>query len=643
MKSERHTSRGGLWWVLGVSVAVVCAAMLAIVLLTVRYQAKNQDTYEALITTSLEETHWACMGGIARSINELVGVVQSAADTWSTLPNSQEDEISPGSWKEALLDTIRSLERVQDADHFTLAELNRELARQDATDSAISRVNTVLQGQTAVSDLMTIQFGSRQRDVVAVAAPVLSRGQVIGAIRVVAWAERLFPLTSAKNGSGVMHFLVNQEGDLLYGKGGRLAEGSNLLEHMRTQGTTQEDLALVEGALRLDTAETVISLEDTGDGAGLLILSPLGYNGWWLLSVARRDAMSGTSAQVTRNTTLLFGQVLVVLLVMAALVLAGLLLQRRWWKENQAQYDLLAQFSDTVLFLYRDKTKRLSFTPNVRNRFAMYQIHEIPVFDRDYACQVLCPDDLHLLREALREVVQQDGPDSKTVMLRLRCLDQEYRWMCCQCYGQEDRKGRRGTVVGKLYDVNEQTIREQILLDKSSTDSLTGALNRRAMEAEISTLLGGGHPGYFYLVDVDNFKGINDRNGHAVGDRVLIELVEVLRTVFRQDDVIGRLGGDEFVVYLQNVGEREVAIQKAEQLLTAFRGRLDVPVSVSVGIAPFPQAGKTYEELYQAADAAMYHGKRAGKNRWSFGDAPSQAEAAPLAGVAGDEHGPHQG
>lgn len=163
----------------------------------------------------------------------------------------------------------------------------------------------------------------------------------------------------------------------------------------------------------------------------------------------------------------------------------------------------------------------------------------------------------------------------------------------------------------------------QILTKKVETDSLTQLFNRSALEKNIMAYMQENEEAAaFILVDVDNFKGINDSFGHVTGDELLYQTASILREQFRRSDLIGRLGGDEFVIFLPRVSEGEWLLQKMQQLVdemdrTFIGDKAICNVSGSVGIALYPQNGRSFDELYQKADVAMYQSKKSGKNRFT--------------------------
>lgn len=158
----------------------------------------------------------------------------------------------------------------------------------------------------------------------------------------------------------------------------------------------------------------------------------------------------------------------------------------------------------------------------------------------------------------------------------------------------------------------------------AAVDSLTGLVTRRVLDqAAQSALTGAAHPEgtALLLIDVDEFKRINDQYGHPAGDAVLVQLSGVVEGICRPSDVVSRLGGDEIAVLL--VGSTmSMMSERAVQLLETVRGHPfliegagPVKVTVSVGVAHAPTEADDLPSLYRAADAALYQAKRAGRDR----------------------------
>lgn len=160
------------------------------------------------------------------------------------------------------------------------------------------------------------------------------------------------------------------------------------------------------------------------------------------------------------------------------------------------------------------------------------------------------------------------------------------------------------------------------LREKALHDPLTSLANRVLFEDRCETALELAKRNdknlAMLLLDLNDFKQVNDTHGHAVGDHVLKEAAKRLGTCLRGTDTLSRLGGDEFAILLQDVGGVEGAFSVIRRLeeTTAYpveAERLTLPVSISIGMAMFPQDGTHYTDLMHAADAAMYAKKQAQK------------------------------
>ncbi len=175
--------------------------------------------------------------------------------------------------------------------------------------------------------------------------------------------------------------------------------------------------------------------------------------------------------------------------------------------------------------------------------------------------------------------------------------------------------------IGKTYDIEEQTSLKIV----SQKDLLTDSYNKITTENIIKDVIEDfAHLHHVvFIIDIDDFKGINDKLGHHFGDLVLTSIGKNLQACFREGDVIGRIGGDEFVVFVQNIFDVEAIKGKAKAIIKSFEnceieGYGHHSISGSVGIAMFPEDGDCYEELYKNADKALYNSKMKGKNCYSF-------------------------
>ena len=126
--------------------------------------------------------------------------------------------------------------------------------------------------------------------------------------------------------------------------------------------------------------------------------------------------------------------------------------------------------------------------------------------------------------------------------------------------------------------------------------------------------------GILILLDIDNFKEVNDRLGHLEGDSALRYVTKLLKTTFREQDLVGRLGGDEFLVFLKGNVSRAILDQRMEELYTALSMYPKVNITCSAGIALVERAGFSYQESILRADKALYKSKQAGKHHYTYAE-----------------------
>jgi len=185
-------------------------------------------------------------------------------------------------------------------------------------------------------------------------------------------------------------------------------------------------------------------------------------------------------------------------------------------------------------------------------------------------------------------------------------------------------------VAGQVGIANEQIARYETVMDMSRTDSLTNLLNRRGfmldVERRIRRLERSERPAALLYMDLDNFKRVNDRYGHARGDHVLTVMAEILAHRTRPTDLVARLGGDEFAVWLEDA-DAAAACQKADELLSggamlqAFSADAAYPLAMSIGVAVYSHdQPETLGEICERADAAMYAAKQRGKGRFHLSE-----------------------
>jgi diguanylate cyclase (GGDEF)-like protein len=174
-------------------------------------------------------------------------------------------------------------------------------------------------------------------------------------------------------------------------------------------------------------------------------------------------------------------------------------------------------------------------------------------------------------------------------------------------------------IMSLLFSALRQNLDSEKIL--ANSDPLTGALNRRAFfditEYELNRSRRYGHATTIAYIDLDNFKGINDRLGHAVGDSLLISVTKTISSNIRSTDILSRFGGDEFVILLPETQSESAAtfLKKIHNQLNQAMAAKNWPVSFSIGAVTYPKSPPGVEEVIKKADMLMYEVKRSGKDR----------------------------
>lgn len=288
-----------------------------------------------------------------------------------------------------------------------------------------------------------------------------------------------------------------------------------------------------------------------------------------------------------------------------------------------------------ILFVWDFQSDTISFSSNWQKKFGYLPSYH-GLAKRDTVYRNIHPDDAQTLWESM--LAAKNGRGFSTVEARVFNIEGRYIWCRFRATDQYDESGAPWKAVGVITDIDEEKRALDDLKKRAELDALTGLYNRSETEGRIRRHLAGQPQGLcaFFVIDVDNFKKINDGMGHLLGDAVLTELAVGIKKLTRQSDVVGRIGGDEFILFLKDLSCAEIAKEKADGLLEVFRNlfrreKQPVEVTCSIGVAVFPQDGEDFPSLYHSADLALYQAKSRGKNQYAFYD-PNCRPPMDLAG-----------
>lgn len=234
------------------------------------------------------------------------------------------------------------------------------------------------------------------------------------------------------------------------------------------------------------------------------------------------------------------------------------------------------------------------------------------------------PDDKAALAQTLAAVVAEPGAERELEM-RVLYGDNTWHWLEMVVRNLLDEPAVGGLVIN-YRDTTERRSLEDRLRQQAFHDAMTGLPNRAMFMDRLDQVVARqahiGTAPIVMLIDVDEFKAINDSLGHPMGDELLVQVATSLRSVLRPADTLARLGGDEFALMIESVADASEVEWWAERVLGAVQrdfelGEHRLPVTASIGVSAYAQAATTAEELLRDADLAMYVAKAAGKGRFA--------------------------
>ena len=233
------------------------------------------------------------------------------------------------------------------------------------------------------------------------------------------------------------------------------------------------------------------------------------------------------------------------------------------------------------------------------------------------------PDDVEYAAESFARVLQTGAVEAREY--RILRTDGQLRWLSDKCFlSRQVGSGGLPLIVGIAEDITEKKRLEGELHRLATLDGLTQCSNRRHFfeqaRAEFQRSRECGGPLAFLLLDIDDFKKINDGYGHQMGDQVLARVAHAATTALRGGDLFGRIGGEEFAAVFpgceSSLAEQIAGrLQREIQRLAFFTENGDLHVTVSQGLTTLRAADADLDALFARADAAMYQAKREGKNR----------------------------
>lgn len=292
-------------------------------------------------------------------------------------------------------------------------------------------------------------------------------------------------------------------------------------------------------------------------------------------------------------------------------------------RKTNEKLNVIANISADKIFEYDIEDDVFKISCNDGSEFVLKEVYED--FENEFKEKKLVHEEDFGAFERLCDSMRL-GNEKITAQIRMYNKEiDDYHWCVIDAKTLFDSQGFAKRCVGRIQDISKTKEAEMRLINKAERDPLTKIYNKATTKQLISDYLRTDNRetlDAMIIVDVDNFKSVNDNLGHLFGDSILVDLSQELQDLFRSCDVVGRIGGDEFLVFLRGIKHRNHIEDKAADICRVFEllysNDNGDKITGSLGISLFPQDGDTFEELFKKADIALYSSKTEGKNCYTF-------------------------
>lgn len=298
---------------------------------------------------------------------------------------------------------------------------------------------------------------------------------------------------------------------------------------------------------------------------------------------------------------------------------------------NEETYRITARESDLCVFTYDVETEQIQFLNDEYQNLGLNQSElSVPVLLRKI--REINPETCSVLRNIFARADSAEALHSQKAKV---WAGGRMRYLQIKTTNLYDESGKVSRMVGSIEDITDMENDMLKLQKEARTDLLTGAMNRAAGTSAINRMLVQElHPGCvntFAIVNLDNFKTLNDVMGHMWGDRALCEVVLIMKKHCRAQDIVCRLGGDEFVVFLPDMireaAEESLRVLSAKLHIDYVKENLEVMISASMGIVFSDGRDITFQDLYEEADGCLYQVKRTFKGSYHISDRADRVKA----------------
>jgi len=280
----------------------------------------------------------------------------------------------------------------------------------------------------------------------------------------------------------------------------------------------------------------------------------------------------------------------------------------------------------TGIYIYDVESGLNDYVNNTYTELTGYTLEDLNSMSALEFSELFHEQERQAVYSHMRQLVDSEHDEKIQIEYRFKCKNGEWLWCLSRDSAFErDVAGKVTKFIGTFIDITERKNLELRLLYDAEHDTLTDVFNRQAFNKHLKIELDRAQryetPLSLIMLDLDRFKNINDNFGHDVGDRVLTEFAKIVSELVRSSDIVTRYGGEEFIIILPQTDlpaaaefAERIRLQVERHEFSADTALVD-KVTVSIGVANYPESAQDLDSLIKCADSAMYEAKQQGRNK----------------------------
>lgn len=608
---------------LGNIMAVVATVVLtaAVVFSLVIFQRKMMDLLSQMTLQNITETHELYAETLRNKLNDQFKTLEAQTQFFYDVDLSNSEQVK-----------ARAKSAIAAGDFFRIAVVNENGAAVDYKGRSLPNMKHKEYFKAALAKnswqiSSQIELDERLDPCLTIVVPFTTRRGQKGALAGFFSYDILRQIFSIPIFSGQSYFyLVTGNGNiLLFNKEkGKVLYNVDIYDYIeKSSGRSSPELMTLK--IGIIKGQTGVVTFDGAEGKKLFSFAPLKMNDWVLISVLPYSYIQNQQLRISSLVYMLLAFVALAIVIFVFVIYAITKRSRAIQKDNE-RLTIANNQAQTLIFEYDLQSGNVDFSGDTHFLLGTDKKKFSVDFVRAEYFTRVHPEDIKGL-ESFREAIKK-GSKNFSSEFRYKSFSNTYFWVKTTGSSILDNDGKVLQFIGSITNVNNQVLHEQELKNIADSDRLSSLFNKSAFERKTREYLArDGHDtmSALFIVDLDNFKEVNDKLGHMTGDLAIKDASKKISLIFSERDLLGRFGGDEFCILmrfdaaLQKEQALKVINSKAADLNRSlreeyFNDELNVSVTASVGITVYPYNGGTYEELFRNADHALYDVKQHGKD-----------------------------